>query len=125
MFIVETKDIPLRTLLYVLLILIIFIVNIFVAKLSSTTTSEDLQALFSEHGSVSSAKVMDRETGNSKCFGFVEMEDETEGFNAINALNETEFQGRKIVVIKARPREEGGDDRGQRFPRERRFNSNR
>ena len=117
MFIVETKDIPLRTLLYVLLILIIFIVNIFVAKLSSTTTSEDLQALFSEHGSVSSAKViMDRETGNSKCFGFVEMEDETEGFNAINALNETEFQGRKIVVKKARPREEGGDDRGQRFP---------
>ena len=122
MFIVETKDIPLRTLLYVLLILIIFIVNIFVAKLSSTTTSEDLQALFSEHGSVSSAKViMDKETGNSKCFGFVE----TEGFNAINALNETEFQGRKIVVKKARPREEGGDDRGQRFPRERRFNSNR
>ena len=126
MFIVETKDIPLRTLLYVLLILIIFIVNIFVAKLSSTTTREDLQALFSEHGSVSSAKViMDKETGNSKCFGFVEMEDETEGFNAINALNETEFQGRKIVVKKARPREEGGDDRGQRFPRERRFNSNR
>ena len=113
MFIVETKDIPLRTLLYVLLILIIFIVNIFVAKLSSTTTSEDLRALFSEHGSVSSAKViMDKETGNSKCFGFVEMEDETEGFNAINALNETEFQGRKIVVKKARPREEGGDDRG-------------
>lgn len=98
MFIVETKDIPLRTLLYVLLILIIFIVNIFVAKLSSTTTSEDLQALFSEHGSVSSAKViMDKETGNSKCFGFVEMEDETEGFNAINALNETEFQGRKSL----------------------------
>ena len=126
LFIVETKDISLRTLLYVLLILIIFIVNIFVAKLSSTTTSEDLQALFSEHGSVSSAKViMDKETGNSKCFGFVEMEDETEGFNAINALNETEFQGRKIVVKKARPREEGGDDRGQRFPRERRFNSNR
>ena len=126
LFIVETKDIPLRTLLYVLLILIIFIVNIFVAKLSSTTTSEDLQALFSEHGSVSSAKViMDKETGNSKCLGFVEIEDETEGFNAINALNETEFQGRKIVVKKARPREEGGDDRGQRFPRERRFNSNR
>ena len=45
------------------------------------------------------------------------MEDETEGFNSINALNETEFQGRKIVVKKARPREEGGDDRVQRFPR--------
>ena len=58
-----------------------------------------------------------KETGNSKCFGFVEMEDETEGFNAINALNETEFQGRKIVVKKARPREEGGDDRGQKIPK--------
>ena len=122
MFIVETKDISLRTLLHVLLILIFFIVNIFVAKLSSATTSEDLQALFAEHGSVSSAKViMDKETGNSKCFGFVEMEDETEGFNAINALNESDFQGRKIVVKKARPREEGGDDRGHRAPRERRF----
>ena len=122
MFIVETKDIYLRTLLHVLLILIIFIVNIFVAKLSSATTSEDLQALFAEHGSVSSAKViMDKETGNSKCFGFVEMEDETEGFNAINALNESDFQGRKIVVKKARPSEEGGDNRGYRAPRERRF----
>jgi len=122
LFIVETKDIYLRTLLHVLLILIIFIVNIFVAKLSSATTSEDLQALFAEHGSVSSAKViMDKETGNSKCFGFVEMEDETEGFNAINALNESDFQGRKIVVKKARPREEGGDNRGYRAPRERRF----
>ena len=100
--------------------------NIYISGLSYGTTDADLTNLFAEFGEVSSAKViMDRETGNSKCFGFVEMEDETEGFNAINALNETEFQGRKIVVKKARPREEGGDDRGQRFPRERRFNSNR
>lgn len=85
-----------------------FIVNIFVAKMSSVTTSDDLAALFGEHGAVASAKViMDRETGNSKCFGFVEMEDETEAMNAINALNDTEFQGRTIVVKKARPREEG------------------
>ena len=70
---------------------------------------------------VSSAKVIvDRETGNSKCFGFVEMEDETEGFNAINALNETDFQGRKIVVKKARPREEGDGERPSRFRREER-----
>ena len=69
--------------------------------MSSATTGEDLAALFGEHGTVTSAKVItDRETGNSKCFGFVEMEDETEGMNAINALNETEFQGRKIVVKK-------------------------
>ena len=100
--------------------------NIYISNLSYDVNDSDLRELFEEYGEVSSAKViMDRETGNSKCFGFVEMEDETEGFNAINALNETEFQGRKIVVKKARPREEGGDDRGQRFPRERRFNSNR
>lgn len=96
--------------------------------MSASTTGEDLEALFSEHGTVASAKVIiDRETGNSKCFGFVEMEDETEGMNAINAINETEFQGRTIVVKKARPREEGGDSRGGRsFPPrggERRFNS--
>ena len=102
--------------------------NIFVAKMSSATTSDDLAALFGEHGVVSSAKViMDKETGNSKCFGFVEMEDETEGMNAINALNDTEFQGRKIVVKKARPKEEG-ENRGHRSfaPRggERRFNQN-
>ena len=73
--------------------------NIFVAKMSSATTGDDLATLFGEFGTVSSAKViMDKETGNSKCFGFVEMEDETEGMNAINALNESEFQGRKIVV---------------------------
>lgn len=97
--------------------------------MSSATTSDDLAALFGEHGTVTSAKViMDKETGNSKCFGFVEMEDETEGMNAINALNETELQGRKIVVKKARPKEEG-ESRGHRpfSPRggERRFNSNR
>lgn len=96
--------------------------------MSSATTGEDLATLFGEHGTVSSAKVvMDRETGNSKCFGFVEMDDEMEGLNAINALNDTEFQGRTIVVKKARPREEG--ERGishRSFHRtgERRFNSN-
>ena len=105
--------------------------NIFVAKLSSSTTSEDLETLFGAYGTVSSAKViMDKETGNSKCFGFVEMNDDTEGMNAINALNDTEFQGRKIVVKKARPREEGENQERRSFrPRnnygERRFNNNR
>ena len=79
--------------------------NIFVAKLSSTTTSEDLQALFSEHGSVSSAKViMDRETGNSKCFGFVEMEDDQDAAKAINELNGSEFMGRQLVIKEALPK---------------------
>ncbi|MGL5683949.1 MAG: RNA recognition motif domain-containing protein [Marinifilaceae bacterium] len=90
--------------------------NIFVAKISSTTTSEDLQSLFEGFGQVSSAKViMDRETGNSKCFGFVDMADDAEGENAINALNETEFKGRKIVVKEARPKEEGDRPRGGGF----------
>ncbi len=112
--------------------LIFFIVNIFVAKMSAATTGEDLEALFGEHGAVSSAKViMDRETGNSKCFGFVEMENEAEGINAINALNETSFQGRTIVVKKARPKEEAEGPRGDRRPftsrgeDERRFTPNR
>ena len=77
--------------------------NIFVTKLDSSTQSEDLRTLFEEFGSISSAKVIiDRETGNSKCFGFVEMNDETEGMNAINALNDTNFQGSFIIVKKAR-----------------------
>lgn len=81
--------------------------------MSSATTGDDLMTLFGEYGTVTSARVItDRETGNSKCFGFVEMEDETEGMNAINALDESEFQGRKIVVKKARPREDRGDRGG-------------
>ncbi|MDE7374361.1 MAG: RNA-binding protein [Odoribacter sp.] len=102
--------------------------NIFVAKMSSVTSGDDLAVLFGEHGTVTSAKViMDRETCNSKCFGFVEMEDETEGMNAINALNDTEFQGRKIVVKKARPREEGGQHNRRPYAPhgERRFSQER
>jgi len=79
--------------------------NIFVAKLNFKTTSEQLQAHFEQFGEVSSAKViMDRETQRSKGFGFVEMEDETAGEEAINQLNETEFDGRTIVVKKANPK---------------------
>ncbi len=93
--------------------------NIFVTKLSSATTSDDLAMLFKEYGMVSSAKViMDKETGNSKCFGFVEMENEVEAMNAINALNDIDFQGRKIVVKKAHVKEdnEHGGYRGGHRP---------
>ncbi|NQU85167.1 MAG: RNA-binding protein [Mariniphaga sp.] len=79
--------------------------NIFVAKLSATTTGDDLHELFSEYGEVTSAKVIfDRETGNSKKFGFVEMADDNDGQQAIEQLNETEFSNSKIVVKKARPK---------------------
>jgi RNA recognition motif-containing protein len=81
--------------------------NLFVAKLSSSTTGDDLQELFSAHGEVTSAKVIiDRETGNSKGFGFVEMPNDEEAKAAIAALNETEVDGKEIVVKEANDREE-------------------
>ena len=81
--------------------------NLFVAKLSSSTTGDDLQELFSAHGEVTSAKVIvDRETGNSKGFGFVEMANYDEAKAAIAALNETELDGKEIVVKEANDREE-------------------
>ncbi len=86
--------------------------NIFVAKLNFKTTSEDLLALFERFGEVTSAKViMDKLTNRSKGFGFVEMPDETEAYAAINDLNDSEVDGRTIVVKKARPKEEGGFER--------------
>ncbi len=79
--------------------------DIFVAKLNSDTTAEQLTELFSQFGTVSSSKViMDRDTGTSKGYGFVEMEDETEGSSAIEQLNETEFMGNMIVAKKSEPR---------------------
>ncbi len=79
--------------------------NIFVAKLSPATTSEDLQELFSDYGEVVSAKViMDRDTNRSRGFGFVEMESSSDANNAISALNDSELNGRNIVVNEAKSR---------------------
>ena len=81
--------------------------NLFVAKLSSSTTGDELQELFSAHGEVTSAKIIiDRETGNSKGFGFVEMPNDDEAKAAIAAINETELDGKEIVVKEANDREE-------------------
>jgi RNA recognition motif-containing protein len=91
--------------------------NIFVAKLSYSTTDEDLRKAFESFGTVSSSRVIiDRETGNSKGFGFVEMPNNSEAMNAIQALNESELNGRKIVVKKAKPKAPGNN-------RDRRSNS--
>jgi RNA recognition motif-containing protein len=91
--------------------------NIFVAKLNFDTRESTLQNAFEEYGDVDSVKIiMDKFTGKSKGFGFVEMPDDDEGRNAIDGLNETELDGRTIVVKKAEPRERrdggGGGFRG-------------
>jgi len=84
--------------------------NIFIAKLNFSTQSEDLQDVFEAFGTVDSAKViMDKFTGKSRGFGFVEMPDDDEAMNAINDLNDSELDGNTIVVKKAEPR---GDRRG-------------
>ncbi|MCG8698271.1 MAG: RNA-binding protein [Bacteroidales bacterium] len=86
--------------------------NIFVAKLSSGTTSEDLNELFAGYGTVDSAKVIfDRETGNSKRFGFVEMSNDDEAHAAIDGLDGSDFDNSKIVVKKAKPRTESNNQR--------------
>ena len=80
--------------------------NIYVGNLSYNVTEEDLRALFTEFGDVSSAKlIMDRDTGQSKGFGFVEMPNDSEGEAAIEGLNGSEVMERAMVVNQARPRE--------------------
>lgn len=83
--------------------------NIYVGNLSWSMTDDDLLNLFSEYGTVSSAKILkEKNTGRSKGFGFVEMEDEEEAKNAISSLHETEIQGRKLIVNESQPRTDDG-----------------
>jgi len=90
--------------------------NIYVGNLSYNLTEDDLRALFAEFGDVTSAKlIMDRYTGQSKGFGFVEMSDDGAAQKAIDELNGRDVSGRSLTVNKARPREErprGGGGRG-------------
>jgi RNA recognition motif-containing protein len=79
--------------------------NIYVGNLSYSTTDEDLRAAFAAFGTVTSARVVfDRETGRSRGFGFVEMTSSSEAHTAIEALNQTELQGRQLRINEARPR---------------------
>ena len=81
--------------------------KLFVGGLPFSTTDDELQKLFADHGTVASAKVItDRETNRSKGFGFVEFENEEEGKAAEKALNGSDVGGRSITVNEARPREE-------------------
>src|SRR5262249_57425944 len=79
--------------------------NIYVGNLSFQATADDLREAFAEYGTVTRAQVvMDRETGRSRGFGFVEMSEG--GEDAISALNGAQFQGRALTVNEAKPRED-------------------
>lgn len=92
--------------------------KLYVGNLSYGMTDTDLQNLFATHGTVQSAQViMDRDTGRSKGFGFVEMDSNDQAQAAITAMNGQEINGRALTVNEARPREEraggaGGGSRG-------------
>ena len=90
--------------------------KLYVGNLGYEVSNSDLQQLFAGHGTVSSASVvMDRTTGQSKGFGFVEMSSDAEAAAAITALNGTELGGRTIKVNEAKPRPAGGGGRDRRW----------
>lgn len=90
--------------------------KLYVGNLAHSMGDKDLKELFEQHGSVLSAQIIiDRDTGRSKGFGFVEMSSDAEALAAINALNGKEAVGRTLTVNEARPREDragGGGNRG-------------
>jgi len=87
--------------------------NIYVGNLVWDATHDDLLELFGQYGKVSRAQVItDRETGRSRGFGFVEMENDAEAQKAIEALNNFDHKGRALTVNEAKPREERGGGGG-------------
>lgn len=81
--------------------------KLFVGNLPYSTTNESLEQFFSQYGEVlSAAVIMDRATGRSKGFGFVEMAQDAEADTAIGQTNGAEFEGRKLTVSEARPKTE-------------------
>jgi RNA recognition motif-containing protein len=87
--------------------------KLYVGNLPYGVSDSDLRQLFEPHGTVESAQViMDRDTGRSKGFGFVEMGNDQEAQTAIQALNGQELDGRSLTVNEARPKTEGGGGRG-------------
>ncbi len=89
--------------------------KLYVGNLSYDVSSSDLEQMFSAHGTIESAQVIeDRSTGRSKGFGFVEMSSDSEAQAAIDALNGQDHGGRALTVNEARPREprSGGGGRG-------------
>ena len=93
--------------------------NLYISNLSYNISDEDLRLLFADYGEITSAKViMDRETGRSRGFGFVELSDDELAKKAIEELNQASYDGKIINITEARPREDRGDRGG-------RFNNNR
>jgi RNA recognition motif-containing protein len=89
--------------------------KLYVGNLSYDTSDADLEAMFAAHGTVQSAQViMDRETGRSKGFGFVEMGSDQEAQDAIAALNGQMVGGRSLTVNEAKPKEDRGGGGGGR-----------
>src|SRR5438046_3997163 len=87
--------------------------KLYVGNLAYGITDSELQQMFEAHGTVQSAQViLDRDTGRSKGFGFVEMSSDAEAQAAISALNGSEHQGRPLTVNEARPKEGGGGGGG-------------
>jgi RNA recognition motif-containing protein len=87
--------------------------KLYVGNLTYGVTDSTLEQMFQPHGTVQSAQViMDRDTGRSKGFGFVEMSSDQEAQAAIAALNGKEVEGRALTVNEAKPRESGGGGRG-------------
>jgi RNA recognition motif-containing protein len=87
--------------------------KLYVGNLSFQTSSDELQQLFAQAGTVESATVVeDRDTGRSRGFGFVEMASKEEGQKAIEQFNGTDLNGRNLTVNEARPREDRGNRGG-------------
>lgn len=98
--------------------------NIYVGSLQYDVTEDELRSVFEAYGAVDSVKIiMDKFSGRSKGFGFIEMPNDEEGEQAIQSLNGSEINGRKVIVNmatekKARPRRSGGyEQRGNFRPR--------
>jgi len=87
--------------------------NLYVGNLSFKTTDTALKEVFQAHGQIEAVRlIMDRDSGRSKGFGFVDMPNREEAAAAIKALHGTDLDGRTIVVNEARPKTEGGERRG-------------
>ena len=89
--------------------------KLYVGNLTYNTTEDDLRTLFSQYGSVDSVAVItDRDSGQSKGFGFVEFGNDTEAKNAISALSGQQYGGRALTVSEARPKTAGAGGGGGR-----------